>query len=329
MKILQLFAFTRLPIKNDETKPETWKTGHTELIIKIARARELDRVYLSYFILIYLPTLFYPILLGRMSSATDDHIKEPIKEINAAGIGLTESQSQSQPLPIETHDKGIAEVTIEEKDAVKLLKERLLKAEITYELTDTCVLRFFRGRKRNIEKTYSELVRYIKWRIENKADEITEDSIKNMINNKINLLTGPDANGRPILYCISRNHHADQRDIEEMKRYIIYYLDKVIKMGIAEEEQAILVFDLGGYSYRNMDIEGSKILIDILQSNYPELLYICYDVSAPFIFWGFWMIIKHFIDPDTAKKIHFINREDLIKYIDIKLIPDEVLHFKG
>ena len=89
-----------------------------------------------------------------------------------------------------------------------------------------------------------------------------------------------------------------------------------------------------------MDYEVVKLLIDILQFNYPETLLTAYVMNAPFLFWACWVqddliliilllniiyhsfflffyfifsqaIIKLWLDPVTAKKVSFIKGHEL------------------
>ena len=67
-----------------------------------------------------------------------------------------------------------------ETETVEALKQQLAETEpaLTYQFTDTAVLRFLRGRKGDVEKAYRAMLRYVEWREENKVDEITADGIQ-------------------------------------------------------------------------------------------------------------------------------------------------------
>jgi len=75
---------------------------------------------------------------------------------------------------------------------------------------------------------------------------------------------GKDRNGRPTLFILVRNHNKDNRDIDEMKRFIIYMLEKTIQNTNPDEEKMSIVFDMTGFGYSCMDYEVVKMLIHIL-----------------------------------------------------------------
>ena len=65
----------------------------------------------------------------------------------------------------------------------------------------------------------------------------------------------------------------------------------------------MIILDLKGFSLTNMDYEGTKLLIDLLQKRFPENLGNLHILNAPFIFQACWTIIKPWIDKRTVKKV--------------------------
>jgi hypothetical protein len=57
-----------------------------------------------------------------------------------------------------------------------------------------------------------------------------------------------------------------------------------------------------------------KFLISMLQDCYPEFLGQCLVVNSPWIFNACWALIKVWLDPETAKKIVFVNKSNLSQY---------------
>jgi hypothetical protein len=127
---------------------------------------------------------------------------------------------------------------------------------------------------------------------------------------------GQDKAGRPVVYIFAQRHDKDNRDISEMKKYIILNLEKALKQTRQDEEKMIIVFDLSGFGLRCMDYEVLKLLIDILGYNYPETLSTAFVVNSPFIFSACWAIIRPWLDPVTAAKAQFIDNKKLLNFID-------------
>ena len=44
---------------------------------------------------------------------------------------------------------------------------------------------------------------------------------------------------------IAKNHNKDKRDIEEIKRFIIFNIETSIKNSNPDTEQIVIIFDLG------------------------------------------------------------------------------------
>ena len=96
---------------------------------------------------------------------------------------------------------------------------------------------------------------------------------------------------------------------------IIYNCEQVtFKLAKPEEERMVICFDLSGFSLRCMDYEVMKLLIDILSYNYPDTLEVAHVINAPFIFWACWAVMKPWLDPVTAAKVTFINKDKLSEH---------------
>jgi hypothetical protein len=82
------------------------------------------------------------------------------------------------------------------------------------------------------------------------------------------------------------------------------------------------------YSYTNItkkDYTPVKFMIKCFEANYPESLGVCIVHKAPWVFQGIWKIIRGWLDPVVASKVHFTNSvTDLEAYIDKSQIISEL-----
>src|SRR4051812_24318485 len=66
-------------------------------------------------------------------------------------------------------------------------------------------------------------------------------------------------------------------------------------------------------------------MIKCFEANYPESLGAVLVHKSPWVFQGIWKIIRGWLDPVVASKVHFTsNISDLGEFIDLKQIPTEL-----
>ena len=194
-----------------------------------------------------------------------------------------------------------------------------------FKFSDVSLLRFLKGRKNDVEKAFRALLRHLIWRNENKVDYIDTcfEEIHGELQKRKIFVECFDKKNHPVVTICARRHNKDQRDIDIMKKLIIFTLEKALKKAIPDEKIVIL-FDLSGFTLNCMDYEVVKMLVNTLQFNYPETLKIALIVNAPMIFSACWMIIKAWLDPVTAAKVSFANVAQLEQHIDKDSIPLDI-----
>lgn len=189
--------------------------------------------------------------------------------------------------------------------------------------TDVTILRFLRGSKGDEERALGELIKHSEWRLQYNVDEIDINipRFQGQIDKKLVIFQGNDTANRPCLFCFAHRHNANDRDFEEMRMLIIYTLEKLISQALPNEEKFIICFDLSRFSFRCMDFEVVKVLVSILQQNYPDTLEKLCVLDSPMIFSACWAVIKPWLDPVTANKVQFIRRAQIAEFIDVATIP--------
>ena len=79
------------------------------------------------------------------------------------------------------------------------------------------------------------------------------------------------------------------------------------------------------FTMSNMDYTPVKFMIKIFEANYPESLGAVLVHKSPWIFQGIWKIIRGWLDPVVASKVHFTsNVEDLSEFIPRSQIIKEL-----
>ncbi|KAH8904556.1 CRAL/TRIO domain-containing protein [Coniochaeta sp. PMI_546] len=212
---------------------------------------------------------------------------------------------------------------------------------------DALVLRFLRARKWDVEKALVMLISTMNWRaqdmhvdddimkngegaaaeLENGTDataRVSRDFLAQIRMGK-SFLHGVDKNGRPICVVRVRLHRQGEQLEESLERYTVYIIETCRMLLQPPVDTATIVFDMTGFSMANMDYTPVKFMIKCFEANYPESLGAVLVHKAPWVFQGIWKIIKGWLDPVVAGKVHFTNNvKEVEEFIPLNHIPKEL-----
>ncbi|KAF3077758.1 hypothetical protein TWF102_005038 [Orbilia oligospora] len=210
---------------------------------------------------------------------------------------------------------------------------------VKYDNPDALLLRFLRARKWDVEKALVMMVSTMHWRgqevyVEDiaregeatafaaeKTDKTAEGFMKQLRMGK-SYIHGTDKEERPVCYVNVRLHKAADQTPESLERYTIYLIETTRLMLKQPVDTAAIVFDMTGFGMANMDYTPVKFMIKCFEAHYPECLGICLVHNAPWIFQGIWKIIRGWLDPVVASKVHFTTKTtDLTEFISLAQLP--------
>jgi len=138
-------------------------------------------------------------------------------------------------------------------------------------------------------------------------------------------LHGVDKEGRPICVVRVRLHKQGDQSEQSLERYTIYIIETARLMLRSPVDTACVLFDMTNFSMANMDYAPVRFMIKMFEAHYPESLGICLVHKAPWVFQGIWSIIKGWLDPVVASKIHFTRSvEELEEFIPRSQILKEL-----
>ncbi|KAL2404998.1 CRAL-TRIO domain-containing protein C3H8.02 [Exophiala dermatitidis] len=213
---------------------------------------------------------------------------------------------------------------------------------------DALLLRFLRARKWDVDKALVMLVSTMKWRSQEQHvdDDIVfkgeggaledskssdpavrsegEDFLKQLRLGK-SFLHGTDKEGRPLCHVRVRLHRGGEQSERSLERYTVYVIETARLTLRRPVETACIIFDMTDFSMANMDYTPVKFMIKVFEANYPESLGAVLVHKAPWIFQGIWKIIRGWLDPVVAGKVHFTSSvQDLEEFIDRSRIIKEL-----
>ncbi|KAH8812285.1 CRAL-TRIO domain-containing protein [Xylogone sp. PMI_703] len=197
---------------------------------------------------------------------------------------------------------------------------------------DATILRFLRARKWDVEKAMEMLTADIYWRDERHMDEDIVQKGETVVYKKSPTpdekgfiqqyrsgkayVRGADKESRPVFIIKVRLHDPKAQSPEAMETFVLHNIETLRSMIKAPIDTASIIFDLTRFGLRNMDFHVVKFLIQVFEARYPETLGVVLVHNAPFIFWGIWKIIRPWLDPVIASKIHFTrNNNELTNFI--------------
>ncbi|XP_043560068.1 CRAL-TRIO domain-containing protein C3H8.02-like isoform X2 [Chiloscyllium plagiosum] len=238
--------------------------------------------------------------------------------------GMASSARENESLASE---EGSCPTVSDSEENKVLLEQKAKDISNTFpkDLNDKAFARFLRA-FRSVDQAFNAILRYLKWRKEFGVDSITvEDSdIKTELRSgKAVLLEEKDNAGRPILLVTAKLHHAKDRNLQSLMKFIVYLLETAGKQCDDDIcDNFCIVFDMKDFSMNSMDYQFVKNLIWLLSNYYPERLGIWLIVNPPVLFSGCWVIIRSWLDENTAKKVTFITKpEQLAEYIRLEVLP--------
>ena len=189
---------------------------------------------------------------------------------------------------------------------------------IQLEYPDDFMMRFIRARKYHLRKALDMMIKAIKFQIVFHVEKIRmigdtklpakELSGKSFVYNS-------DQDGRPILYVNTAMHDKNGASYSEMEEVAVYIMETLRCFVRHPVSNIILVFNMTNFGVQNMDNGLTKFITACTQDYYPESLYKCFVVNAPWVFNSFWKIIKNWLDPVVQAKIEFVSDEELRKHL--------------
>lgn len=211
---------------------------------------------------------------------------------------------------------------------------------VKHDHPDGLLLRFLRARKWDIQNALVMLVSAMHWRLQemNVDDDVMKNGESAAVVDSLNsanpavrkegndfmtqlrmgksFLHGTDREGRPMCFVRVRLHKQGEQSDASLERFTVYAIETARLLLESNVDTAAVVFDMTGFSMANMDYAPVKFMIRCFEANYPESLGVVLVHKSPWIFHGIWTIIKGWLDPVVAAKVHFTKTvDDLSEFI--------------
>lgn len=148
------------------------------------------------------------------------------------------------------------------------------------------------------------------WRKNIGASDINETNIRmDYVNDGIFFPRGRDVDGCLLLILKSKNHVKGQKEMEEIKKIIIYWFDRIER---EENGRKIsMFFDMEGCGLSNMDMELIKYLITLFKLYYPYFLNYIIIYQMPWVLTAAFKVVKTLLPAKAVEKMRNVSKDTL------------------
>ncbi|XWS63476.1 hypothetical protein CRYUN_Cryun06bG0100700 [Craigia yunnanensis] len=164
------------------------------------------------------------------------------------------------------------EEKIDISDEIERSKVGIMRALVEREdpsakdVDDLMIRRFLRARDLDIEKASAMFLKYLSWkRTFVPKGFISEFEISAQLAHNKLCMQGLDKQGRPIVVAFGGRHKPTKGNLEEVKRFVVYGLEKICARMPKGQEKFVAIGDLEGWGYSNSDIRAYVASLSILQ----------------------------------------------------------------
>ncbi|XP_066959975.1 motile sperm domain-containing protein 2-like [Macrobrachium rosenbergii] len=182
--------------------------------------------------------------------------------------------------------------------------------------TDDKYIRRFLMHHDNDQKLSLEMVMdTLKWRKDLNVNNITKESLpQDLFDVGALFIHNRDKDNCKMLIFSVRLHQKGVVDMDLMKRFLIYFLERLER----EEngEQITVFFDMTNTGMKNMDMDLIQYMINLFKSYYPWFLNYIIVFEMPWLLSAMWKIIKNWLPPKAIDKIKFLDRKSLKDYVN-------------
>lgn len=184
---------------------------------------------------------------------------------------------------------------------------------------DWWTLRFIKWNRNHDEKALKQMINAFKWRKSfGINDRNVDDLPMEFAKSAAMFPLGTDYKGRMVLYIRVKVY----RKIQVLNIYFQQFVAGIID--VVDQKSGsngyVMVFDVSGMSWINIDLEFLQFMIQLIQTYYPYgLRYtICHNV--PRVLRPIWTMAKMFIGP-AEKTLRFTDGDEIKKYISPENLP--------
>ncbi|XP_063684799.1 motile sperm domain-containing protein 2-like isoform X6 [Bolinopsis microptera] len=185
---------------------------------------------------------------------------------------------------------------------------------------DRAVLAYLKNCRFNLEKAFNMMTESLKWRKSFGVNDINKESFSpDLLTDPYLYFKGYGKHGEPLLVLQLQYHKKESEKLPDLKKYIAYLLEN--REGAKDYKKVIMLFNMSGCGLSNIDYDFIKYLISLLTEYYPDILDNLLVFEMPRLLSAAWTIIKNMLDEDSRDAIKFVNKSDVLEYVEKDQLP--------
>ncbi|PHJ14957.1 cral trio domain-containing protein, partial [Cystoisospora suis] len=205
---------------------------------------------------------------------------------------------------------------------------RTLQWEEVLWLDDDLLLsRYLRSYNWNEDEARKQLLKTLAWRRERKPQNVSPYDVMKIAEKGSIYRKGFDRHGRAIIYFKpGRDAGTSSKASQE---HILYTVERALQSvkRCKGKDQLVFLLDFNGWGLSQLPTtEVSREIVTILNYHYTDVLAHAFIIDAPSFFDAVWRLVCLMVDPETAKKVVFLNSrkpEDLKRLREV--VPEEYI----
>lgn len=213
-------------------------------------------------------------------------------------------------------------------DDVNVLRSMILEKYESYKATDEFhpkdlqrlknsdewIIKFLNFSDGNMKVSFKQLWEALEWRQKYGVNDICEENVRMdyLIDSSI-FLHGRDLFGKNMLIVKSKSHVRGARNMEDLKRCFIYWMERGVRE--ANYDQLTLIFDMNGAGMGNVDLEYMKVVINTIKTYYPESLRWILVYEMPWVMNATFQIIKRLLPKKAVEVLRVLNTKTIREHV--------------
>ncbi|KAG4071043.1 hypothetical protein HA402_001480 [Bradysia odoriphaga] len=202
------------------------------------------------------------------------------------------------------------------------------------EKVDIWLQRFLEQNDLDMKASLKQLWETCEWRQTFGTNDITESSINmDYVNVGDCFPRNHDIEGKMMLIYRSVLHVKGKRDAKELIRIFVYWIERMYRNN--NFDPITIFFDLADCGLKNLDMDYTINVVNILKSYYPNAVNYILIYEMPWVFAAGIKIIKSLLPPKAVSTMKFIDSKNIGEYISSECmmrswggLDDYTFHFE-